>query len=328
LKILIIRLSSIGDVILTTPVIKAFKEKYPDSQIDFLVLSQFKDAISGNPYLEKIHLFDKNKDDGYGKIKEFSKELKEENYDYVFDLHDKMRSRIISKSLGVKTFRYKKRKFWKSILVKLGLIKYKVDNTIIKNYFGAFEAFDLEYKGEDLGFYFEDMDLEKVKEWKNYGVIAPGASQNTKKWPVEYYGELAEKLYLKYKKPLLIIGGKEDQKLAQIIKDKAKDGVIDLTGKLNLKESGALLSQSSYLLCNDSAPFHMGRSFKILAFVFFGPTSPGMFEFNHTDNLIYNNEICSPCSLHGGKICPKGHFNCMKKILPEKVMGIIQEKLR
>ena len=327
MKILIIRLSSIGDIILTTPVIKAFKEKYPESQIDFLVLSQFRDTIRGNPYLNKVHLLDKNKNDGYSKIREFAKGLKKENYDYVFDLHDKLRSRIISKTIGVKTYRYKKRKFWKSILVKIGMIKYRVDNTIIKNYFGAFKDFKLDYNGENLGFYFDEKDLEEVKDWKGYGVIAPGASKETKKWPAEYYGELAEKLYLKYNKPVLILGGTEDKGLAKIIMEKAKDGVIDLTEKLTLKESGALLSQSHYLVCNDSAPFHMGRAFKVPAFVFFGPTSPKMFEFNDTDNLMYHSENCSPCSLHGDKKCNKGHFNCMRKVTPDMAMKIIEENL-
>lgn len=327
MKILIIRLSSIGDIILTTPVITAFKEKYPDSQIDFLVLSKFEEAISGNPLINKIYLFDKEKNDGYSKIKEFAKELKEQKYDYVFDLHNKFRSRIITKEIGAKTYTYKKRRVWKSLLVKLHLIKYKVDNTIIKNYFGAFKDFDLEYKGENLDFFFQDSDLEKVKKYKNYGVISSGASKNTKKWPALYYGELAKKLYEKYGKPILIIGGKEDIESAHIIKEIAGDSVIDLTGKLSLKESGALLSQSKFLVCNDSAPFHIGRSYNITNFVIFGPTSPEMFDFNKNDNLIFAGEKCSPCSLHGDKSCPKGHFNCMKNIKPEFVFEKIILKI-
>ncbi|MGF6907555.1 glycosyltransferase family 9 protein [Fusobacterium sp. PH5-44] len=327
MKILIIRLSSIGDVILTTPIIKAFKEKYPDSQIDFLVLSQFKDAISGNPLINNIYLFDKEKNDGYKKIKEFSKELKKESYDYIFDLHNKFRSKIIRKNIGVKTYIYKKRKMWKSLLVKMHLIKYKVDNTIIKNYYGAFNDFDLDYKGEKLDFFFENFDLKKVESYKGYGVISPGASKNTKKWPAEYYGELAKKLFIKYGKPIVIIGGKEDIESAKIIKEIAKEGVIDLTGQLSLKESGALLSQSKFLVCNDSAPFHISRSYSIINFVIFGPTSPEMFDFNESDNLIFAQEKCSPCSLHGDKSCPKGHFKCMMNIKPETIFEKITLKI-
>ena len=154
MKILVIRMSSIGDVILTTPVLKAFKRKYPEAEIDFVVMEQFKDAISGLKYIDNLITFNKKKDDGIKNIKKFADRLKANKYDYVFDLHAKFRSKIIAKRLGVKTYTYKKRAWWKTLLVKLRLIKYQVDDTIIKNYFGAFKEFGIEYIGEDLDFAF------------------------------------------------------------------------------------------------------------------------------------------------------------------------------
>ena len=141
-------MSSIGDVILTTPVLKAFKRKYPEAEIDFVVMEQFKDAISGLKYIDNLITFNKKKDDGIKNIKKFADRLKANKYDYVFDLHAKFRSKIIAKRLGVKTYTYKKRAWWKTLLVKLRLIKYQVDDTIIKNYFGAFKEFGIEYIGE------------------------------------------------------------------------------------------------------------------------------------------------------------------------------------
>ena len=144
MKILVIRLSSIGDIILTTPVLKAFKEKYPEAIIDFLVLDKFKAAIEGLPYIDNLILFNKKENDGLKNMKIFAEKLRENGYDYVFDLHSKLRSKVISKHLGVKYYRYKKRSWWKTLLVKLRLIKYEVDDTIVKNYFGAFKDFGLE----------------------------------------------------------------------------------------------------------------------------------------------------------------------------------------
>jgi ADP-heptose:LPS heptosyltransferase len=91
MRILIIRLSSIGDVILTTPILKKLKEKYPDLIIDFMVLDKFKDAITGNPNIDNLIIFDKKKHDGYKNMKRLGKELKKNNYTYVFDLHSKIR---------------------------------------------------------------------------------------------------------------------------------------------------------------------------------------------------------------------------------------------
>jgi len=113
-RILVIRLSSIGDVILTTPVLKAFKEKYPESIIDFLVIDKFKDAISLSPYVDNLLLFNKEKNDGLSNLIKFAKELSKNEYNYVFDLHSKFRSKIItfilSKFYKVKSYTYKKTK--------------------------------------------------------------------------------------------------------------------------------------------------------------------------------------------------------------------------
>ncbi len=324
MKILVIRLSSIGDIILTTPVLKAFKEKYPETSIDFLVLDKFKDSIEGVPYIDNVILFNKEKNDGLHNMEKFGKELKKNGYDYIFDLHSKIRSKVISKNIGVKTFTYRKRSWWKTLLV---LIKYKVDNTIVKNYFGAFKDFGIEYKGEDISFVFSEKD-ETHKEYEGLPVMAPGASKNTKKWTKEGFGELANLIYEKYGKETVLIGGKEDEELCNEI-DKISGGhTINMAGKLSLKESGALLSRASFLVTNDSGPFHIARGVKCKTFVIFGPTSPEMFDFGNNTVLIDKNIKCSPCSLHGDKECPKGHFNCMRQITGKEVFETIENSVK
>ena len=329
-RILVIRLSSIGDVILTTAVLKAFKEKYPDYTIDFLVIDKFKDAISLSPYVDNLLLFNKEKNDGLSNLIKLAKELSKNKYDYVFDLHSKFRSKIItfvlSKFYGVKAYTYKKRAFWKSILVNLKLIKYEVDNTIIKNYFSAFKDFNLKYQGEKLNFSFEPELKEKFKEYEDYIAFAVGASKETKKWTVEGFGKLAKKLYETYGKKVILVGGKEDCERCDKIEEISENSVINLAGKLSLKETGALLSQIKFLLTNDSGPFHIARGVGCKTFVIFGPTSPGMFDFGENDILVYNKVDCSPCSLHGDKVCPKKHFKCMKELSYEKVFKIIENK--
>lgn len=327
MKILVIRLSSIGDVILTTPVLKAFKEKYPEAVIDFLVLDKFKDSIEGVPFVDNVILFNKERNDGLRNMEKFGKELKKNGYDYIFDLHSKIRSKVISKNIGVKTFTYRKRSWWKTLLVKMKLIKYKVDNTIVKNYFGAFKDFDLEYEGEDIYFAFSEKD-EIYKEYEGLPVMAPGASKNTKKWTKEGFGELANLIYEKSGKKTVLIGGKEDIELCSEI-DKISGGhTINMAGKLSLKQSGALLSKALFLVTNDSGPFHIARGVKCKTFVIFGPTSPKMFDFGSNTILIDKNIKCSPCSLHGDKECPKGHFDCMKQITGKEVFDTIENSVK
>lgn len=327
MRILIIRLSSIGDVILTTPILKKIKAKYPKAQIDFLVLDKFKDAILGNPNVDNVILFEKGKDDGLKNIRRFAMGLKRNNYTKVYDLHSKIRSKLITYFLGIKTETYKKRSLHKTILVKLGLSKYKADNTIVKNYFGAFKGMTLKYEGEDLEFNYEEKDLEKVKSYEGHVVLAPGASKNTKKWTKEGFGKLSELIYKKTGKKPILIGGKNERLECEKIKELSGERAINLAGDLTLKESGALLDLACLVVTNDSGPFHIARGVKTKSYVIFGPTDPGMFEYDEIGKLIYGDENCSPCSLHGDKRCPKGHFNCMKKISGESVFKMIEKDL-
>lgn len=326
MKVLVIRMSSIGDVLLTTPVLKAFKNKYPDAKIDFLVMDQFKEAISGSKYIDRIIVFKKKENDGFKNIIKFADSLKKEKYDYVFDLHAKLRSKLITKRLGVTTYTYKKRAWWKSILVNAGLTKYEVDDTIVKNYFGAFKDFGIEYKGEDLEFVYGDND--RFKEYRNYPVMAPGASKETKKWTVEGFGRLAKMIFEKHKVQTILLGGRGDIKKCNEINRISGGHCINLAGKLTLKESGAILSLGRFLVTNDSGPFHIARGVGCPTFVIFGPTSPGMFELGENDTLVYAGVPCSPCSLHGDKKCPKKHFKCMKEITSEMLFDMIETKIK
>lgn len=332
MRILIIRLSSIGDVILTTPILKSLKEKYPEIIIDFLVMKNFKDAIEGNPYVDNLILFDKSKGDGFKSLVSLGKKLKKNNYTYVFDLHSKIRSKIISKAIGGKIHTYKKRGLLKTLLVKSRIIKYVVDDTIVRNYYKPFKILGIDYEKEDLVFNFSKEDLQKVVNLSvdidNVPIIAPGASKETKKWTKEGFAQLVKLLYEKYKKKPLIIGSAAENEMCEDIRRLSGDLAVNLAGKLTLKESGALLSKGRFLVTNDSGPFHIGRGVKCPTYVIFGPTSPNMFEYDGNNILVYMEEECSPCSLHGDKECPKKHFNCMKKLSAKKIMKIIEESGR
>jgi len=323
LKILIIRLSSIGDIILTTPILEAIKDKYPDATLDFLVMDKFKDAISGNKHIDNLILFEKEKYKGLWGIIKFSGRLKKNGYDIIIDLHSKVRSILISRILGNKVLRYKKRSWWKTFCVRLRLIRYHVDDTIVKNYFRSLNKLEIFYTHEKLKFDFKIEDIEGVNNFNDFIVMAPGAGNNTKKWPKEYFAELGKRLT----ENIVLIGGNSEYNNFQYIRKEIGERCQNLAGKLSLKESGALISRSKYVITNDSAPFHIARGVGKKVFVIFGPTDPGMFEYNENSIVLYEGIKCSPCSLHGDKKCPKGHFNCMKTLTPEKVYEIVKSSV-
>jgi len=323
LHILIIRFSSIGDIILTTPVLATLKRKFPDAVIHFLTMDRYKDAISGNSNIDKLLLFDKKKWNGVSGIFKFSRTLRHTSYDLIVDLHSKIRSRLISLFITGKVLRYKKRALWKSILVPLGMVRYHVDDTIVRNYFKPLEKIHVYGTDESLTFHYDSKDQERLGQYKNVVVMAPGAANNTKQWPAMYFAELGKML----KENIVLIGGKSDFEKCEEIRQNIGSRCENLAGKLSLKESGALISLSKYIVSNDSGPFHMARGAAIKAFVIFGPTDPAMFTYDEKTILIYAGVPCSPCSLHGDKDCPKGHFDCMKLLTPEKVYKIVSGHL-
>ena len=320
-NMLVIRLSSIGDIILTSPVLRALKKKYPDAVIHFLTMDAYRDAISGNPDMDQLILFEKNKYRGITGIYRFSRTLKDTRYDLIIDLHAKIRSRLISAFIKGRVLRYKKRSLWKSILVPLGLARYHVDNTIVKNYFGPLEKIGIFFTDERLTFHVRESDNNAVETFDDFVVMAPGAANNTKRWPSEYFSALGKLI----KERIVLIGGEEDIERCRNICSVIGDRCVNLAGKLTLKESGALISRSKYIITNDSGPFHIARAVSAKVFVIFGPTDPGMFTYDDNAVLVYAGTPCSPCSLHGDKVCPKGHFNCMKSLTPEMVYQIIQK---
>jgi ADP-heptose:LPS heptosyltransferase len=321
LKILVIRLSSIGDIILTTPVLEALRSRYPEAQIDFLVMDRFKDAMQGVPWINNLILFPKGSCKGVHGLIRFGKHLSRTHYDVVIDLHAKIRSIIIAGQLKTKILRYRKRAWWKSILVPLGLTTYHVDDTIVRNYFRPLSKLDVYYTREKLYFHFNPSDLKAVPTTEDFVVLAPGAANQTKKWLPDYFGRLGHLI----QKPIIIVGGKEEfegfEKIRRIIGGACKN----MAGKLSLKESGALMSRAQYVVTNDSGPFHIARGVNTKAYVIFGPTDPNMFSYDDNTVLLYNNLDCAPCSLHGDDKCPQGHFRCMKELTPEKVFAKISD---
>jgi ADP-heptose:LPS heptosyltransferase len=323
LKFLVIRLSSIGDIILTTPVLDAIRQKYPDAVIDFLVMDTYQDAVSGNTNLDNLIIFKKESFKGLGGIYRFARTLKDRRYDVIIDLHAKIRSILISFFLGGRILRYKKRAFWKSLLVPLRLVRYRVDDTIVRNYFKPLQKLHVYFTKESLTFNYNEDDVRRVEKLGNRVVMAPGALNHTKQWPTENFAALGKML----NEEIVLIGGETEFAQLEEIRRLIGSRCVNLAGKLSLKESGALISRSKYIITNDSAPFHMARGVSTKAFVIFGPTDPGMFEYDHNAVPIISDTPCAPCSLHGDKKCPKGHFDCMNSLTPEKVYQIIKNEI-
>jgi ADP-heptose:LPS heptosyltransferase len=328
-KILILRFSSIGDIVLTTPIVRALKTQLEDAEVHFCTKSQFSSILEANPYIDKIHLLE----DDLGAL---IQQLKLENFDHVIDLHNNLRTRIIKLRLSKPSQSFDKLNWEKWLIVNFKINK--LPNVhIVDRYYDT--AIPLGIKKDNLGLdYFIPEKDEVEKDWlpethrNGYVAFAIGGQLNTKKLPVDRIIELCDKI----NKPIIVLGGKEDAEVGERLEDffNRKYDVEDMKkpleelgkkaiiynacGKFNLNQSASILKGASHVFSHDTGLMHIAAAFKKNIFSIWGNTIPefGMYPYQTKFTILENKKIdCRPCSKIGFEKCPKGHFNCMNGII-------------
>jgi heptosyltransferase-2 len=324
-RILIIRFSSIGDILMTTPVIRAIRKKFPDANIHYLTKAKFKEAIEQHPDLNKVWLLE-------GKLAPILQELKEQSFDLILDLHDSIRSRLVRFQLGVPFRVYPKKAFqrWKYTKLKWGLPD---PRHTVQKYLSTLQDWGIMDDGLGLDFPIRPEVLLNVKEKiqdlglleGKYLAIALGGSHETKKWPTDYYIRLLNS----YPHKVVLLGGSAEILAGRAIQE-ACGQVINLTGKTTLEESGAWLKLSLGVVTHDTGLMHISAALQQKVLVIWGNTSPelGMYPWRTPHYNFENPSLsCRPCSHLGYTQCPKGHFLCMKTLTPEKLLYLLENEL-
>ncbi len=317
-KILIIRLSSLGDILLTTPFIRSLKNKHQSVQLDFILKKHYQDALKFNPHITNLFLYDTPKEN----ISILISELKKEKYDLIIDLQNNFRSAEIVKSLKIKTLKFNKRSFDKFLLVNFKINRLQDAPSIPERYSLTIPDFKLDDEGLELYTKNNSSDLLNGKE-KIIGFV-PGSRHFTKKWPKEYYEKLGTFL-TKSGYTIALLGGKDDLAICHEISEKIV-GSINLCNQDDLLQTCADMKECKVIVCNDSGLMHAACAMNIPVLAFFGSTVKefGFFPYKNSNLILENNSLsCRPCSHIGRETCPKGHFRCMLDILPEKAFKAI-----
>lgn len=322
-KILIIRFSSIGDIILTTPVIRCLKQQIPGSEIHFAVKKAFFPLVQANPYIDKIHLLE---DD----LKGFAKKLKNENFDFIVDLHQSIRSKYIRMVLKVPSEGFPKINVRKWLLTRFK-INTMPDVHLVDRYFKAASALGAVNDGKGLDYYIppkDEVDLASLPAGFREGFTAfvIGAKHTTKRLPDHKIISICNKL----NRPVILLGGPEDAGKAEIIAAACGSLVRSMCGSLNLNQSASLVRQAQVVISHDTGLMHIAASFRKKIISIWGNTVPkfGMYPYMPGDEkksaiIEVNGLKCRPCSKLGYDRCPKGHFRCMEEIDEEAVRSAV-----
>lgn len=326
-KVLIIRFSSIGDIVWTTPVIRCVKQQLAGVELHFCTKIQYKSMVESNPYIDKLHFLE----DSIGPL---IKELKKENFDFILDLHRNIRTSMIKIRLGVKSKAYDKLRI-KRFLYTNFQINLMPNCHVVDRYFEAAAPLGIVNDHEGLDYYISDKDEIEI-DWlpethrNGYMAYVIGATGWTKILPFKKMVELCDKI----NKPIVLVGGKEDfgngdklerffnvasesQQMEDSLKELGKKAVIfNACGKFNLSQSASLVKHADIVFGHDTGLTHIAAAFNKVIFSIWGGTVPNNFyPYGTKFFLLENTKLnCRPCSKSGRSSCPKGHFKCMNDL--------------
>jgi ADP-heptose:LPS heptosyltransferase len=321
-KILIIRFSSIGDIVLTTPLLRCIREQLSNAEIHYLTKKQFGPVLEGNPYIDKLWLYEHN-------FKDLIPVLKSQGIEFIVDLHNNYRSNFVKKQFTVPSVTFPKLnvKKWLLVNMKINLLP---DLHIVDRYFQSLQMLRIKNDGKGLDYYIPPKDEVlpdslPVSFHKEYIAFAIGGKHNTKILPADKAAMICSKLT----KPVILLGGEEDYERGEEIVRTSGHEVLNACGKYNISQSASLVRQAEKVISNDTGLMHIAAAFKKPVVSVWGNTVPafGMTPYfpANKKNLSEIFEVtglsCRPCSKIGFNKCPKGHFRCM---LDQDIDGIIR----
>ncbi len=323
-KILVIRFSSIGDIVLTTPVVRCLKQQVENSEIHFLTKETHLPILKNNPYIDKIYTIKKS-------VQPLLAELKKEHYDYIIDLHNSIRSNAVILSLCRPFNTLKKQNIKKELYVatKINLLP-KVH--VVDRYFKTVEFLKVCNDGKGLDYFISESDMVDFNELpethrNGYVAIVIGGKHYTKRMPENKLISLCEKI----DKPIIILGGGENAETGMAIVDAIGPRVFNSCGLYTLNQSASIVKRAKQVISNDTGLMHISAAFNVPVISIWGNTVPafGMYPYypkgsENKSNIIEVKHLsCRPCSKLGFEKCPKGHFNCMNQIDENQVVSAI-----
>lgn len=326
MKILILRFSSIGDIVLTTPVVRVLKTQVDRAEIHFATKSQYRSLVDSNPYIDKVHVLDKS-------LTDLAKELRKEKFDWVIDLHHNLRTFLLKIMLQVPSRSFNKLNWEKWLMVNLKINKLP-NIHIVDRYLQTVHHLGVHADALGLDFFIDDKDIVP-EEWlpethrHEYVAYAIGAQHETKKLPLPKMIELCDRI----NKPIILLGGKEDFDRGEAVRlffERKEDSdfepglkelnkktiIYNACGRFTLGQSASLLKRARAVFSHDTGLMHIAAALRKEVFSIWGNTIPafGMYPYRTKFTVMENNRVdCRPCSKIGHKSCPKGHFKCMNE---------------
>lgn len=314
-KVLVIRFSSIGDIVLTSPVVRCLKDQIPGVSIHYLVKKSFLDVVKAHPGIDRVIPFD-------GSLKTIMPEIRAGRYDHIIDLQGNLRSLRVRLLAGVPSSTFPKinARKWLAVRFKWNTLP---GIHVVDRYFRAVSGLGVAYDGRGLDYYIPEgeevaPDVLPASHRQGFLAVVAGAKHGTKIFPADRVAEVIRSAGI----PAVLLGGPEDRDRGEEIAGSAGALAFNGCGRFTLGQSASLVRQSVAVLTNDTGLMHIAAAFRKPVVSVWGNTVPefGMYPFYPAgqEPPSLQAEVkglsCRPCSKLGYPVCPEKHFRCMRDI--------------
>jgi lipopolysaccharide heptosyltransferase II len=327
-NVLVVRFSSIGDVLLITPLLRAIRHRHPAARITVLTKQAYVPLLSHNRNVDRVIGVEPGRS-----LTNLAAELRSGEYSHRLDLHDSLRTRVLRALVGGRWTTYPKHRVARAVLIYTKRNRYPDRRPVAERYFSAAGDLDVAPDGAPPEFFLAPEAEREVADWlamtglaqqRPMIAAAPGAAHATKRWPLEHWLTLVQRI-VRDGYDVAIVGGPEDAPLGQMLATKPEGRVASAAGVFGLQGTGALLRQSAALVSGDTGVMHMATGVGTPTVALFGPTVEpfGFFPYTRRAEVLQLALSCRPCSSKGGPRCPLGHHRCLVEIGPESVYGAL-----
>ncbi len=329
-KTLVIRFSSVGDIVLSTPLLRVLRKRFPEGQIDYVTRSEYAELVRSNHNINVTYAYDAST--GFQGLRQLKKKIRNEKYDLIADIHDSLRSKYLRSLRGsAEAVVINKRKFERYMLVQRKKNLYKDIVSVADRYIEPLMKYGVENDGKGLEMHIPDevlfgvsgkMAKLNLNRFEKVIGLCPSSRHFTKRWPADRFAQVGIRLAKEHSAKILIIGGPEDKELCsdvenQIGHSQGAEKATSLAGQFSLLESAAAMQFCDVIVTNDSGLMHLAAAMQKKIVALFGSTVRefGFFPVVAHSVVVEREGLpCRPCSHIGRSSCPEGHFRCMEEI--------------
>ncbi len=326
--ILVIRLSSLGDIMLTTPVLRLLRDHCPNARIDVLVKAAYHDLLRAHPCVDRVLLMSERQS-----MATTLRTVRQTHYDVVLDLHRTFRSRLVYWGVGARRrLAYNKHTWRRALLVHGRWNTLQTVPPIPARYAVPLRRLGIRAPLPEVSMEVDAASSAAIRDYlrRNFPpgleqpllAVAPGARWPTKRWLTDRFARVAQELAYQRDAAVVLLGDAGDTSLARTICSQLRVPVLDCTGRLALMQTAALLQRCQLLVCNDSGLMHMATALQIPVVAIFGPTVRefGFYPMQEQARVLSHPLACRPCSTKGAVRCPRGHHECMEEVTTKQVL--------